>query len=70
MDKVPVARRKSAALALSILLGVAAPTLVACDNEDMRDVEEGVNEVEEGAEDAGKEVEDAVDDADSDGKDD
>ena len=53
------------AIVLALSLGLAA-----CDKEDERDVQEGVNDVQEGVEDVGNDVEDAVDDADSDGKDD
>lgn len=63
-------RDKIARLLLAGLLAAASATGIACDREDERDIQEGVNDVEEGAEDVGKEVEDAVDDADSDGKDD
>ena len=62
-------RRKGSALLLAALLGLASP-LVACDREDERDVQEGINDVQEGVEEGAEEVEDAVDDADTDGKDD
>ncbi len=42
---------------------------VACDREDVRDVEEGVNDVRRGAEEVGEEVEQEIDEADTDGKD-
>ena len=63
-------RQRLARLLLIALVGFAAPALAACDNEDMRDVEEGVNDVERGVEDAVEDAEDAVDKADTDGKDD
>ena len=53
------------ALALAVVLGMGVTA--ACDQEDRRDVEEGVNEVEKGAE----EVEEGIDDeVDTDGQDD
>lgn len=63
-------RHKIAALLMTGLVAVASPTFVACDNEDMRDIEEGVNDAERGVEDAVDEADDAVDKADTDGKDD
>jgi hypothetical protein len=51
-------------------VAIASPMLGACDNEDMRDVEEGVNDAERGVEDAVDEADDAIDKADTDGKDD
>ena len=62
-------RRRLPAVLLAAVLGLASP-LVACDREDERDVQEGINDVQEGVEDGAEEVEDAVDDADTDGKDD
>jgi hypothetical protein len=56
--------------ALALVAALSLAPLAACDNEDMRDVEEGVEGVEEGAKDVGKGVEDAVDKIDNDGKDD
>lgn len=61
--------RRTSALMLAAVLGLASP-LVACDREDQRDIEEGVNDVQEGVEEGANEVEDAVDDADTDGQDD
>ena len=63
-------RQRLGQLLLVALVGFASPALVSCDNEDMRDVEEGVNDVERGVEDAVEDAEDAVDKADTDGKDD
>ena len=63
-------RQRIARLLLAALVGSASLVLGACDNEDMRDVEEGVNDVERGVEDAVEDAEDAVDEADTDGKDD
>ena len=57
-------------LLLTALIGSASLVLGACDNEDARDIEEGVNDVERGVEDAVEDAEDAVDEADTDGKDD
>ena len=50
--------RRRVAFLLTAVLGLASP-LVACDREDRKDVEEGINDVE-----------DVIDDADTDGKDD
>lgn len=61
---------KIAAVLMAGCLGIAAPTFVACDKEDMRDVEEGVNDAERGVEDAVDDADDAIDKADTDGKDD
>jgi hypothetical protein len=63
-------RQRLARLLLTALVGSGSLVLGACDNEDMRDVEEGVNDVERGVEDAVEDAEDAVDEADTDGKDD
>ena len=63
-------RSRIASLVLTGVVGIAAPLMGACDNEDMKDVQEGVNEAEEGVEDAVEDAEDAVDKADTDGKDD
>lgn len=57
-------------LGLAAALALGAPMLAACDSEDMKDIEQGVNEAEEGVEKGAKEVEDKVDELDSDGKDD
>ncbi len=62
--------RRTAGLLLTVVLGVSSPALAACDNEDMRDIEEGVNDAEEGVEDAVKDADEAIDKADTDGKDD
>ena len=43
---------------------------LACDNEDQRDVEEGVNQIEKGAEDVVDDADKELDKLDSDGKDD
>jgi hypothetical protein len=51
-------------------LVLPASALVACDAEDRRDVEEGVNNVKQKAKDAAEEVEKRADQADTDGKDD
>lgn len=52
------------------LLGLS-PAAVACDKEDERDIQEGVNDVEEGAEEVGEDIEKGIDeDVDTDGKDD
>jgi hypothetical protein len=58
------------ALSMTALVSLS-PALAACDKEDERDIEEGVNQVEEGAEDLGNEVEKGIDEnIDTDGKDD
>ncbi|HEX2240423.1 MAG TPA: hypothetical protein VHJ82_04710 [Actinomycetota bacterium] len=59
-------RRTSLFLALVLSSGVG----IACDREDVRDVEETINDVEEDAEQFGEEVEEQIDDMDTDGKDD
>jgi len=57
------------ALALVVVLGMGATA--ACDQEDRRDVEEGVNEVEKGAKEVGEDIEEGVDgEVDTDGQDD
>ena len=62
--------RRIAAATLVALFGLS-PALVACDKEDRKDIEEGVNDVEEGAEKVGNDVEEGIDeDVDTDGKDD
>ncbi|HWC14077.1 MAG TPA: hypothetical protein VG929_05735 [Actinomycetota bacterium] len=64
-------RTHAVRLLLAGALALGSPVVLAsCDQEDMRDVEEGVNDVEEGVEKGAKEVEEEVDDLDSDGKDD
>lgn len=63
-------RQRVMRLGLAVALSLGTPMLAACDPEDMRDVEEGVNEVEEGVEKGAKEVEEEIDEADTDGKDD
>ena len=63
-------KQRLARLLLTALVAFASLVLGACDNEDKRDLEEGVNDVERGVEDAVDDAEDAVDDADTDGKDD
>ncbi len=60
-------RLLAAATAASLALGGAG---LACDREDVQDVEEGVENVEKGVEEVGEEVEKQVDKADTDGKDD
>lgn len=62
-------RQKLSRIGLAIVLALGLG-LTACDNEDERDVREGVDDVQDAGEDAVDEVEDAVDDADTDGKDD
>ena len=63
-------KRRLMALSMTALVSLS-PVLVACDKEDQRDIEEGVNQVEEGAEDLGNEVEKGIDEnVDTDGKDD
>lgn len=63
-------KRKLMILSTTALLGLS-PALAACDREDRKDIEEGVNQVEEGAEDLGNEVEKGIDqNIDTDGKDD
>lgn len=58
-------------LLLTGALALGSPVaLGACDQEDMRDLREGVNDAEEGVEKGAEEVEEQVDDLDSDGKDD
>ena len=59
-------RRRITATALAGAL-LLAP--VACDNEDQRDLEEGVNDVEKGAEDIVNDAEKELDQIDTDGKD-
>ena len=54
-------------LFLALLLGAGG---IACDREDVRDVEETINDVEEDAEEFGEEVEEQIDEMDTDGKDD
>ena len=63
-------RRSIASTALAATLLLPAGALVACDAEDRRDVEEGVNNVKKKAEDVANEVEKRADQADTDGKDD
>lgn len=63
-------RHRIAALLMTGLVAIASPLLVACDNEDMRDIEEGVKDAEQGVDDAVDEADDAIDKADTDGKDD
>lgn len=63
-------RTKIASLVMTGVVGIASPLMGACDNEDVRDIEEGVNEAEQGVEDAVDDAEDAIDKADTDGKDD
>ena len=60
-------RIANAAVAGALLLGSAG--LAACDNEDQKDVEEGVNDVEKGAEDVVNDAEKELDKLDTDGKD-
>ena len=60
--------RKIAAVAVALSLSV--PVLGACDREDARDVEEGVNDLENEVEEGASELEEEIDDADSDGQDD
>lgn len=63
-------KRRVAAATFVALLGLS-PALVACDKEDRKDIEEGVNDVEEGAEKVRKDVEEGLDEnVDTDGKDD
>ena len=63
-------KRRAAALMIVGLLGLS-PAVVACDKEDEKDIQEGVNEVEEGAEKVGEDIEKGIDEeVDTDGKDD
>ncbi len=57
-------------MSLFLALLLSAGTGMACDREDVRDVEETINDVEEGAEKVGEEVEEEIDQIDTDGKDD
>ena len=63
-------RHRIASTALAAALIVPTGVLVACDAEDRRDVEEGVNDVKQKAKKIGKDLEKRADQADSDGKDD
>lgn len=62
-------REKLSRIGLAVVLALGLG-LTACDREDERDLQEGVNDVQDAGEEAGQEVEDAIDDADTDGKDD
>ena len=63
-------KRRAAALMMVGLLGLS-PAAVACDKEDEKDIQEGVNDVEEGAEEVGEDIEKGIDEnVDTDGKDD
>ncbi|HVF52163.1 MAG TPA: hypothetical protein VNC78_01000 [Actinomycetota bacterium] len=57
-------RHRAAAVALAAILGLSG--MVACDNEDKKDIEEIGNEIE----DVGEDIEQEIDEADTDGKDD
>ena len=65
-----MSRRRIASAALAAALVVPSGALVACDAEDRRDVEEGVNNVKDKAKDVAEEAEKRADQADTDGKDD
>lgn len=64
-------RERAVRIALALVLSLGAPAgLVACDPEDQKDIEEGVNDVQKGVEEGAEEVEKEIDEADTDGKDD
>lgn len=64
-------RRRFAAVGMAIGLLASSGSLVACDREDRRDVEEGVNDVREGVEEGVNDVEKEIDEnVDTDGEDD
>jgi hypothetical protein len=60
-------RERLARMVLAIAVVLSMGAMSACDREDRRDLEEGVNEVEKGAEDIEEGVDEEVD---TDGKDD
>ncbi|MFN2526494.1 MAG: hypothetical protein ABR505_09595 [Actinomycetota bacterium] len=66
MSTLSTLRRLPLIAALFLALGL----FPACDQEDVRDVEETVREVEDEAEQFGEEVEEQIDEMDTDGKDD
>ena len=61
-------RKKLAVGLVTVLL--AAPGLVACDSEDVKDVKEGTEDVGNKIEDGAKEADKQLDQADTDGQDD
>ena len=64
-------RHKLARALLAGAIAVGGLGAVACDREDERDVEEGVEDVQEGVEKGAEEVEKGIDEnVDTDGKDD
>jgi hypothetical protein len=70
-EEVHMHCRRTGAIALVALIGLSAPSLVACDKEDKKDLQEGVNDVEQGAKKVGNEIEKGIDNTiDTDGKDD
>jgi hypothetical protein len=64
-------RSRLAAGVIAAALMASSGSLIACDREDQRDVQEGVNEVKEGVEEGVNELEEEVDEnVDTDGQDD
>lgn len=64
-------KKRFAAGGVAVALLASSGSLIACDREDQRDVEEGVNDVREGVEEGVNEVEKEVDEnVDTDGQDD
>ncbi len=63
-------KKRLAAVAVALTLPLSAGAMVACDREDVRDVEEAGQDVEENVRKAGKNIERQVDkNIDTDGRD-